>query len=299
MISKILTTDHRPLPLITRLRGADACAIFLSLSISKSKEGTVSTTKLTRKEMVAEDPVHESIIRLFAFCRENRSKIGVLIIAAIVVIIAIYGGYQYLGNREVQAQVQLAKGLDYLNATVVSDATDNPYSKGLLPTFRSEKAKYQAAANEFSSAASGFAFGSVSVVARYYLGLSQLQLGQKQEAVKNLESVASDSKSHTVGYLAKKLLASAHSDSGNNKGAQAILEGMIRDSKCDLPKEDLSIQLSRVLVAQGKQAEAIKVLADANNQGNAFGAFKQQVVSELEKLQQGSATGVRQNPLNP
>lgn len=283
----------------TGLREADACAIFLSLSISKSKEGTVSTTKLTRKEIVAEDPVHESIIRLFTFCRENRSKIGVLVIAAIVIIVGIYAGYQYLGHREEQAQVQLAKGLEYFNGTVVSDATDNPYSKGLLPTFRSDKAKYQAAANEFASASSGFSNGSVSVVARYYLGLSQLQLGQKQEAIKNLESVASDSKSHTVGYLAKKLLASAHTDSGKFKVAQEILEGMIRDSKCDLPKEDLSIQLSRVLVAQGKQAEAIKVLEDANNQGNAFGAFKQQVVSELEKLQQGSAAGVRQNPLNP
>lgn len=259
----------------------------------------MSTTKLTRKEIVAEDTVHESIVRLFTFVRENRKKVGVLFLAVIAVMIGIYGGYQYLGNREMQAQVQLAKGLDYLNATVASDATDNPYSKGPLPTFRSDKAKYQAAANEFSSAASGFSFGSVSVVARYYLGLSQLQLGQKQEAIKNLESVASDSKSHTVGYLAKKLLASAHSDSGNNKGAQAILEGMIRDSKCDLPKEDLSIQLSRVLVAQGKQADAIKVLVDANSQGNAFGAFKQQVVSELEKLQPGSATGVGQNLLNP
>jgi tetratricopeptide (TPR) repeat protein len=259
----------------------------------------VSTTKLTRKEIVAEDSVHESIVRLFTFCRENRAKIGILIVAAIVVMIGLYGGYQYLGSRDMQAQVQLAKGLDYLNATVASDATDNPYSKGLLPTFRSDKAKYQAAVNEFSLVASGFSFGSASIVARYYLGLSQLQLEQKQEAIKNLESVANDSKSNTVGYLAKKLLASTYFHSGNYKGAQELLEGMVRDSKCDLPKEDLSVQLSRVLVAQGKQAEAIKVLRDANNQGNAFGAFKQQVVSELEKLQQGSATSMGQNPLKP
>jgi predicted negative regulator of RcsB-dependent stress response len=281
------------------LRETNACAIFLFLSISQSKEGNVSTTKLTRKEIVAEDPVHESIVRLFTFCRENRAKIGVFIIAAIVVIIGIYGGYLYLGSRDMQAQVQLAKGLEYFNATVASDATDNPYSKGLLPTFRSDKAKYQAAANEFSSVVSGFSFSSASGIARYYLGLSQLQLGQKTEAIKNLESVANDSKNHTVGYLAKKLLASAHFGSGNYKGAQEILEGMVRDSQCDLPKEDLSIQLSRVLVAQGKQAEAIKVLRDANNQGNAFGAFKQQVVSELEKLQQGSAAGMGQNLLKP
>jgi predicted negative regulator of RcsB-dependent stress response len=278
------------------LRERDACAIFLSLSISQSKEGTVSTTKLTRKEIVAEDAVHENIVRIFTFFRENQNKAGILILAVIVVVIGIYGGSRYLENRELRAQAQLAKGLEYLNATVTPDATDNPYSKGLFPAFRSEKAKYQAAAAEFSAISSG---GATSDIARYYLGLSQLQLGQKQEAIKNIEAVANDSKSRTMGYIAKKLLASTYYGSGNYKGAQEILEGMVKDSKCDLPKEDLSIQLSRTLVAQKKQAEAIKVLQDASSQGNAFGAFKQQVVSELEKLQQGAAANLGQNPLKP
>jgi len=259
----------------------------------------VSTTKLSRKEMVAEDPVHESIVRLFTFCRENRNKIGILMLAVIVVIIGIYGGYLYLGTRDMQAQEQLAKGMAFFNATVAPDATDDPYSKGRVPEFRSDNAKYQAAAKELSLVSSGFSSSSVSIVARYYLGLTQLQLGQKQEAIKNLESVANDSKNHTVGYLAKTALASAYFDSGNYKGAQVVLEGMVKDSQCDLPKEDLSIQLSRVLVAQGKQAEAIKVLREANDKSAAFGAFKQQLVSELDKLQKTSAASAEQKLPNP
>jgi hypothetical protein len=63
---------------------------------------------------------------------------------------------------------------------------------------------------------------------------------------------------------------------------------MIKDPQCSIPKEDLSIELSRVLLAQGKRSEAIKVLSDANSQGASFSRLKQMVGSELDKLQKGS-----------
>jgi predicted negative regulator of RcsB-dependent stress response len=259
----------------------------------------VSTTKLSRKEIVAEDTVHKIIIWLFTFCRENRAKIGVVVLAVVLVGVGGYLGYQFLDSRDLRAQEQLTKGIEYFGGTVTPDATADPYSKGPTPSFRSDSDKYKAAAKEFSSIASGFSYGSASVIARYYLGLSQLQLGQKQDAIKNLESVTGNSKNRTVGYLAKRVLASVYFSSGNYQGARDVLEGMIKDSKCDLPKEELSIQLSKVLVAQGKSAEAIKVLREADKRSDAFGAFKQQVIAEMDKLQKTSTTGATQKLLKP
>jgi hypothetical protein len=74
---------------------------------------------------------------------------------------------------------------------------------------------------------------------------------------------------------------------------------MIRDPKCDLPKEDLSIQLSRVLDAQGKRDEAIKVLREADVISPAFGAFKQQLVAELDRLQKAQKVGAAPKPVLP
>ena len=74
---------------------------------------------------------------------------------------------------------------------------------------------------------------------------------------------------------------------------------MVRDPKCDLPKEDLSIQLSRVLEAQGKQEEAVRVLREADVQSPAFGAFKQQLVSELERLQKAQNVGAAPKSVLP
>lgn len=251
----------------------------------------MGTTKLTRKEILAEDPVREAMIQLVDFFRANGKK--VLIAAAVIVLLAvgIYAGVQYLGYRQTQAQLQLWKGMSFFHAQVSSDASDDPYAKGPSPVFRSEAAKYQAASKEFSSVVSGFGYSKIAVVARYYLGLSQLRLGQKKEAAQSLETVANNSRERTIGFLAKKVLATEYAANGNYRGAKEILEGMIRDQQCDLPKEDLSIDLSKVLVAQGKRDEAIKVLRDASAQGPQFSLLKQRLMMELDKLEKAPKTG--------
>lgn len=250
-----------------------------------SRKVTVGTTKLTRKEILAEDPVHEAMIRLVEFFQENGKKVGVLAVVVVLVGIGIYLGLQYLDYRQVQAQEELGKGISFYDSQVAPDASDDPYAKGPTPVFRSDKAKYEAAVKEFSNVASRYSYSKVSVIARYYLGLSQLQLGQKKEAIQNLEMVAGNSRNRTVGFLAKKVLANDYAGSGNYKGATDILDGMIKDPQCDLPKEDLQLDLSRVLVAQGKREEAIKLLREAGTQGPEFSALRQRLMTELDKLQ--------------
>jgi predicted negative regulator of RcsB-dependent stress response len=276
-------------PAIFGLRAVSWYVIFLAYS--HSRKVSVGTTKLTRKEILAEDPVHQAIMELVEFFRENGKKVGIAAVVVVLLAIGIYGGMQYLDFRQTQEQEQLGKGMEFFHAQVSSDAADDPYAKGPTPIFRTETAKYQAAAKEFSSVLSGFGSTKLSVVARYYLGLTQLKLGQKKDAIKNLETVANNSRDRTVGYLARKVLATEYLASGNYLGAKGLLEGVIRDPQCDLPKEDLSLDLSKVLVAQGKRDEAIKVLRDATAQGAQFSLLKQRLVTELDKLQKGAKTG--------
>jgi predicted negative regulator of RcsB-dependent stress response len=256
-----------------------------------SRKVNVGTTKLTRKEILAEDPVHEAIIQLIEFFQTNGKKIGILAVVIVVVAVGIYGGLQYLDNRQMQAQQQLGKGMDFFHARVTPDASNDPFAKGPAPVFQSDNAKYNAAAKEFSSLVSGYGYSKLSVVARYYLGLSQLQLGQNKEAVQNLEIVAGNSRDRTIGFLAKKALAANYMDSGNYKGAVDTLKGMISDPQCDLPKEDLTLDLSRALVAQGKRDEAIKILREAGTQGQDFSPTKQRMMMELDKLQKAPKAG--------
>jgi predicted negative regulator of RcsB-dependent stress response len=272
---------------------------FFRLYKFTGKEGTVGTTKLTRKEILAEDPVHEAIVRTLEFFQSNGKTIAICLAIAALLAAGIYGGLQYLDKKEAQAQDALGKGMDFFHGQIAADATDDPYSKGASPTFRSDKDKYQAAAKEFASVLEIHNFGKVAVLAHYYLGLSQLQLAKKQEALQNLESVANSSKDRSLGYLAKRVLATEYFNSGNYKRAGEILDSMIKDPQCQLPKEDLTLQLSRVLVAQGKRDEAIKVLRDASSHEQAFSAFQQQLTTELDKLLKAPAAGANPQSTHP
>ena len=245
----------------------------------------MGTTKLTRKEILSDDPVQEAMIRLVEFFRKNGMWIVVAAAALVVLGIAAYAGLDYLDSRELQAQRQLAKGMDFYHAQVSADAPDDPYGAGPTPAFKSEEAKYQAAAKEFSSVASQRGHAKISIIARYYLGLTQLQIGEEKDAIRNLESVSGNSRNRTVGFLAKKALASYYFKSGNYGEAGKLLDSIIKDSQCDLPKDDLNLMLAKALAAQGKREEAIMILTEATSQGLATGILRQQMAEELEELQ--------------
>jgi predicted negative regulator of RcsB-dependent stress response len=254
-------------------------------SILSEKETTVGTTKLTRKEILAEDPVHGSIVMLVDYFNLHNKAIMLFVAIAVVAALGVYGGQRFLGNREMRAQEKLGRGMDYYHAQIDPAATDDPYGKGSTPVFRNETLKYQAVEKELSDIVSGYGYSKISTIARYYLGLAQLKLGKTDEAVKNLETVSNNSKDRIIGYLAKKVLAQNYVASGHKEAAREILESLIADVNYDLPKEDLRIELSRILVAEGKNEEAVKVLQEASSEGTVFGSLKQAVTSELNKVQ--------------
>jgi predicted negative regulator of RcsB-dependent stress response len=269
------------------LRSEQQICYFLMLIFTLTKDETVGTTKLTRKEIMAEDPVHEAIVQLIELFRVHGTTIALIAGSIALLGIGTYFGLQYFDNREVQAQRQLARGIEFYHAEINSAAQDDPYGKGITAMFRTERARDEAASKEFSSIVSKYGYLKLAVVARYYLGLTQLKLGQDKEAIQNLQSVSNNSRDRMVGYLAKKVLAAHESANGNYRGAQEILQGMIQDPKCELLKEDLKIELSRALAAQGKRDEAIKVLREARDQAGAS-MIQSQLIQELTKIQSGS-----------
>jgi FimV-like protein len=62
---------------------------------------------------------------------------------------------------------------------------------------------------------------------------------------------------------------------------------MLKDTRCDLPKEDLQVDLSRAYMAQGKRAEALKVLQEAQESGSG-GMLQSAVFQEMNRIQSNS-----------
>ncbi len=246
----------------------------------------MGTTKLTRKEILAEDPVHVAIIQIVEFFRERGKLIAIVVGAAALIGVGVYFTLDYLDARDLAAQYQLGKALDFYHARIDAAAPDDPFAKGPSPVFRSDAARLQAADKEFSSITAKYGSAKVGVIARYYHGLCQLRLGNKTEGLQSLEAVRNNTKDRTLGYLARKVLARNNLESGNFKGAQEILEGMIRDPQCELPKEDLRLDLARVYEAEGKRDEAIKVLRQAREESSRS-MLQSSVAQELNRLEGG------------
>jgi len=251
----------------------------------------LSTTKLTRKEILAEDPVHATMIQLVELFRTHRTKIVAGAALVLLIAIGIYLGFRYLGRQDVQAGQILGRGIEFFNASVSADASEDPYAKGGAPQFRTEAAKYEAAKKEFASIVSDYGRSNVSAMADYYLGLTQLKLGQTKEGLQTLEAAAGSSKDRTVAALAKLALSTHHANAGNSQQAQGILEGMVKDVQSPLPRQVISLQLAHVLDGQGKRDEAIKVLREAKDL-DAESLLNGQLTAELSRLEGSS-------PVNP
>jgi predicted negative regulator of RcsB-dependent stress response len=252
----------------------------------------VGTTKLTRKEILAEDPVHYTIIRIVEFFREQGKTVALVVLSLALLSVGVYFGLQYLERRDLAAQQELGKALELYHARIDPAALDDPYGKGPEPTFRTEGAKYQAANKAFSDLLARHGSTKIGVISRYYLGLCQLQLGLKNDAVQSLEVVRNNTKDRTLGYLAKKVLARQFLEAGNSKGAAEILDQMIKDPQCELPKEDLKLDLSRVYQAQGKREEAIKILRQARDEAGKS-MLQSLLTQELTRLEGASGANLQ------
>ncbi len=244
----------------------------------------MGTTKLTRKEILAEDPVHHAIIQVVELFRERGKMIATVAVAGVLVVAGVFLGLQYLDAREARTQTQLAKGMDFFHARIDPTALDDPYGKGSDPLFRTEDAKYRAAYKEFSSVASMWGVPKLAVIARYYQGLTEMKLGQKEEGLRSLETVRYNTKDRTVAFLARQAIAEYYLQTGNPKGAREILEEMIKDPQCMLPKAMLQLDLARALENLGKRDEAIKVLREARD-ASGRSVLVSMIIQELNKLE--------------
>ncbi len=202
-------------------------------SISLREDSKLGTTKLTRKEILAEDPVHAAMIHMVELFRAHGTKIIAGAALALIIALGIYWGIWYLGRRDVEAGQMLAKGIDFFHAQVAPDAADDPFAKGGTPQFRTDAAKYEAAKKEFASIVSDYSRSGVSSIANYYLGLTQLKLGQTNEAVQALEKVGAGSSNPTVAALAKMALANHYAETGNNQRAQGLLEELMKTAEVE------------------------------------------------------------------
>jgi len=192
---------------------------------------------------------------------EHRSNViawavGVLVAVAIVVAsIVVYE------KRDAAADQMLGQAMDiYETPLTQPNQPAEPGSK----TYATAADRAKAAYPLFRQAADQYGWLSAGQMARYFAGLTELDLGQKPAAETDLEK-ATHASSSNLAALAKIALANLYVQTGRNSQAVTVLEDVIAHPTTTVPKSAAQLQLAQ-LYETTQPAEARRLYAQIKDQ---------------------------------
>lgn len=162
------------------------------------------------------DEIREKIVSGVESVASHQEALWIVIAAALVVGLAIFGWNSYARRQTAKASAALDDAMKIFQAPIRTPG------EPLDPTeisYLDEKNKFADADKKFLAVAAQFGRTKPGQMARYYAALSEVQLKQYGEAEKNLGQVISGNDANLAG-LAKFQLAEVYQR--ENKGSQAV-----------------------------------------------------------------------------
>jgi predicted negative regulator of RcsB-dependent stress response len=170
---------------------------------------------ILRKDL-KKDEIREKFVHGFESVASHQQAMWVVVTAALVVALAIFGWNSYARRQTEKASGALDDAMKVFQARIRTPG--EPAEPGEV-TYVDEKNKFGDADKKFLAVASQYGRTKPGQVARYYAALSEIQLKQYGAAEKNLSQLVSGSDANLAG-LAKFQLAAVYRQ--ENKGAQAV-----------------------------------------------------------------------------
>jgi predicted negative regulator of RcsB-dependent stress response len=170
---------------------------------------------ILRKDL-KKDEIREKLVSGVESVASHQQALWVVIMAALVVALAVFGWNSYARRQTAKASVALDDGLKIFQARI---RTASEPADPVEVTYLDEKNKFTDAEKKFLGVADQYGRTKPGQMARYYAALSEVQLKKYADAEKNLNQVVSGGDENLAG-LAKFQLAEVYQQ--ENKGAQAV-----------------------------------------------------------------------------
>ena len=168
------------------------------------------------RHQLKQDSFRTSTTETISWAVEHRSKVTAAVVAVVVVLAVLIGGWAFINYRDQQASSELAGAMQKYDAPIRPAGT--PASPEML-SFGSIQERAQAASADFTHIANKYSFTQSGRVARYFAGVTLHEIGDNTGAEKDLQDVAG-SRYQEIASLAKFALASIYHDT--NRDPQAI-----------------------------------------------------------------------------
>jgi TolA-binding protein len=214
---------------------------------------------------------------------QNRSRITVMVVAAIVIATAV-GGYFWWAKRTNDAASALLGQAMATAQAQIAPAPTLPGATQAAGTYPTEQARDEAALKAFQSVAAAYPSTASGLAAQYHVATTLMSLGRLPEAEQTFRDVTSRGGTSIYASMAKMGQVSALVGQSKFDDAIKLLTDMSADRDGALPIDGVLIELARTYVKAGKTQEAraaFKRVVDEFPQSTYAGDARQQL-SQME-----------------
>jgi predicted negative regulator of RcsB-dependent stress response len=200
-------------------------------------------------------------------------------IALIVLVAAAIGGTVYFQHRSNEAAVALGSALEIYNSPLrqPGEPADG--------TFTSAAERAKAANAQFVDVASRYGSLEPGKIARYFVGLSDIDLGKTADAEANLKEVSSSYHSD-LASLAKVALANLYVQTGKTNEAVALYKELIAKPTNTVPASAAQLQLAQIYEkTDPQQAKQIYAVLKDKDKATAAGQIAAQKLNPAAATQ--------------
>ena len=211
---------------------------------------------------------------------EHRSTLIVSIVAAVVLIGAVIGGWYYLNVQDEKASLDLSVGVRTMSTQLRPvGAPEQPD----FPTFTSAKDRAQAAQKQFQAIVDKYPHTRTADMAHYFLGVTAETLSDNASAERDFKQVASAG-NREVASIAKDALASLYGQTNRVKDAAALYQELINKPTVSVNKVTAQLQLAELYQNSNQPLDAKRIYEQIKkeNPGNEAGQLATQKLTELK-----------------
>jgi predicted negative regulator of RcsB-dependent stress response len=198
--------------------------------------------RLTRHELKKRDELSVRMEVAAEFFLTHRRKITLVLSASVIAIVLFAGVLLFFRSRQSRAADALAQALQTYHAAVLP----NPPANSTVVSFPTEQEKYEKALAQFTEVGDDYSFSSAGEMARYYAALSKRELGQVEEAERDLRALADDADAE-LSSLTKMALAGLYEQTDRPAEAEAIYKELAERPTRSVPKATAQLAHANLL----------------------------------------------------
>lgn len=227
------------------------------------------------RHALKQDRLIEATRTSVGWFQDHRSRVIQASVAAVLLIAIAVAALVIYNQRSAAADLAFGEAMDTYNAPLAQAGQPSPPGEKTFPT---AAARAKLANQQFVQLANQYGFLNAGETARYFAGLTAIDLGQTGPAETYLKKVA-DGHDTALGSLAKLALANLYQQLNRNSEAVVLYNQLIAKPTNTVPADAARLQLA-ALYEKTNPAEAKKIYVQLKTSKTAAGQIAAQ------KLQQ-------------